>query len=161
MEHNVDNRPRMGSEHTVASSYNDVPKEDGTYYGGNNPYVNKLPSNSPGSSEDPAPPNSERLDAMDKPVQEEPSASEHYSAPSLFAPQLKQERKFLIKSIARVEFLMLVIVLGILSIYWGGLASMLPNEDVLTVAVVDFDGQEVGNALSQFGMWSQHLFTNQ
>jgi len=149
----------MGSEDTVGSSYNDRSKPDGTYYDADNPYVNNNPPSSPqllehDSSEDPPPASSERVNAMNKPVQEEAAASENYPTPSLFAPQLKQERKFLIKSIARIEILMLVIVLGILSIYWGGLASMLPNEDVLTVAVVDFDGQEVGKALSQFGMWS-------
>ena len=55
------------------------------------------------------------------------------------------------KSIARTEILLIVIVLGILSLYWGGLASLLPNQKVLTVALVDFDGSEVDRALTQFG----------
>jgi hypothetical protein len=59
----------------------------------------------------------------------------------------------LLKSILIIEALLVVIVLGILSIYWGGLASLLPNQKVLTVAIVDFDGQEVGNAFTQFGIY--------
>ena len=46
----------------------------------------------------------------------------------------------------------MVIILGILSLYWGGLASLLPNQRVLTISIVDFDGQEVGNALTRFGL---------
>jgi hypothetical protein len=74
-----------------------------------------------------------------------------HTAPSLFSPHLKDERKLLLKSIVRVEVVMVVIILGILSIYWGGLASLLPNQRVLTVAIVDFDQQEVGPAFTQFG----------
>ena len=72
--------------------------------------------------------------------------------PSIFSPQLKEDRRMLLKSILRVEALLVIIVLGILSLYWGGLASLLPNQKVLTIAIVDFDGQEVGNALTKFGI---------
>ena len=72
--------------------------------------------------------------------------------PSIFSPQLKEDRRMLLKSILRIEALLVIIVLGILSIYWGGLASLLPNQKVLTIAIVDFDGQEVGNALTRFGI---------
>jgi hypothetical protein len=75
----------------------------------------------------------------------------HEKLPSIFSPQLKQDRILLLRSILKVEVLLVVIVLGILSLYWGGLASLVPNQKVLTVAIVDFDGQEVGNALTQFG----------
>jgi hypothetical protein len=72
--------------------------------------------------------------------------------PSIFSPQLKKDRRILIKAILRVEILLICVVLGILSIYWGGLASIEPNQRVLTVAVVDFDGQEVGNAFTSAGI---------
>lgn len=78
--------------------------------------------------------------------------TKHKKLPSIFSSHLKKERKDLMKAIVRVELLLVVVVLGILSIYWGGLASVTPNKRVLTVAVVDFDGQEVGNALTQFGI---------
>lgn len=76
----------------------------------------------------------------------------HKKLPSIFSPQLKEDRRMLLKSILRVEALLVIIVLGILSIYWGGLASLPPNQKVLTIAIVDFDGQEVGNALTTFGI---------
>lgn len=76
----------------------------------------------------------------------------HKKLPSIFSPQLKEDRRMLLKSILRVEALLVIIVLGILSLYWGGLASLLPNQKVLTIAIVDFDGQEVGNALTKFGI---------
>ena len=79
--------------------------------------------------------------------------------PSLFSPQLKKERKILLKSILRIEILLIVIVLGILSLYWGGLASLLPNQRVLTVALVDFDGGEVGRTFAKFGMSAPRLTT--
>jgi len=72
--------------------------------------------------------------------------------PSIFSPQLKQDRIVLLKAIVKVEILLIVIVLGILSLYWGGLASIEPNQRALTVAVVDFDGQEVGNAFATAGI---------
>jgi len=84
--------------------------------------------------------------------QSEKPAPPHKKLPSIFSPQLKKDRIVLLKSIARVEILLVIVVLGILSIYWGGLASIVPNQRVLTVAIVDFDGQEVGNALTQFGI---------
>src|SRR5947199_10705619 len=59
--------------------------------------------------------------------------------PTVFSPQLKKDRIALLKAIIKIEVLLVVIVLGILSIYWGGLASLRPNTDVLTVAIVDFD----------------------
>jgi hypothetical protein len=73
--------------------------------------------------------------------------------PSIFSSHLKTERKILFKSILRLEIILVAIVLGILSLYWGGLASLVPNERVLTIAIVDFDGQEVGNAFTQFGIY--------
>jgi len=79
------------------------------------------------------------------------SQEQNQKLPSLFSPQLKKERRLLFKTIIKVEVLLIVIVLGILSLYWGGLASLLPNQRVLTVAMVDFDGGEIGNALTQFG----------
>ena len=72
--------------------------------------------------------------------------------PSIFSPQLKQDRINLLKAVLKVEILLIVIVLGVLSIYWGGLASIEPNQRVLTVAVVDFDGQEVGSAFTSAGI---------
>lgn len=77
-------------------------------------------------------------------------ASQKKRLPSLFSRQLKHERKLLLKSILRIEIL-IVIVLEILSLYWGGVVSRLPNQRLLTVALVDFDGGEVGRALTQFG----------
>lgn len=71
--------------------------------------------------------------------------------PSIFSPQLKKDRIILLKAVIKVEILLMAIILGILSIYWGGLASIEPNQRVLTVAVVDFDGQEVGNAFTSAG----------
>jgi hypothetical protein len=84
--------------------------------------------------------------------QSEKQTPPHKKLPSIFSPQLKKDRIILLKSIMRVEILLVIIVLGILSLYWGGLASIVPNQRVLTVAIVDFDGQEVGNALTQFGI---------
>lgn len=71
--------------------------------------------------------------------------------PSIFSPQLKKDRIVLLKAVIKVEILLIVIILGILSLYWGGLASIEPNQRVLTIAVVDFDGQEVGNAFTSAG----------
>jgi len=71
---------------------------------------------------------------------------------SIFSPQLKKDRIILLKAILRIEILLICVVLGILSLYWGGLASIEPNQRVLTIAVVDFDGQEVGNALTSAGI---------
>jgi len=72
--------------------------------------------------------------------------------PSIFSPQLKKDRMTLLKAIVKIEILLTVIVLGTLSLYWGGLASIEPNQRVLTIAIVDFDGQEVGNAFTSAGI---------
>lgn len=90
--------------------------------------------------------------------QSEKQTPPHKRLPSIFSPQLKKDRIILLKSIVRVEILLAIVVLGILSIYWGGLASIVPNQRVLTVAIVDFDGQEVGNALTQFGIFDERAY---
>ena len=127
-------------------------KEDTSYHGNSYPYVQKLEKadviENQGSREDPQEIANNRnvvdISQLEKQVQ-------HKKLPSIFSLQLKEDRKILLKSILRIEGLLFIIVLGILSIYWGGLASLLPNQKVLTIAIVDFDGQEVGSALTQFG----------
>lgn len=79
------------------------------------------------------------------------SQTSQMELPSLLSPQLKKERNLLVKSIPQIELLFIVIVLGILSLYWGDLASFLPDQKFPTVALVGFDGGEVSKALTQFG----------
>jgi hypothetical protein len=82
----------------------------------------------------------------------EKAQPEKKKLPSILSPELKKDRMHLLKSLLRIEALLVVIILGILSIYWAGLASIEPNVRVLTVAIVDFDGQEVGHAFTAAGI---------
>jgi hypothetical protein len=144
---------RHNSEVTLAE--HEMSKQDTSYYGNSNPYIQQP---------DPA-----RIDKNGNLISHEDQPQkitynkgndngqlekqvQHKKLPSIFSPQLKEDRIVLLKSILRVEALLAIVVLGILSIYWGGLASLLPNKKVLTIAIVDFDGQEVGDALTQFSI---------
>jgi hypothetical protein len=122
-------------------------------YSGNSNQTLKDVERSPSNNINSLPPSTQSDNSGSEAIQFD-ELKAHRKLPSIFSPHLKKERIDLMKAIIRVEVLLIVIVLGILSIYWGGLASVTPNVGVLTVAVVDFDGQEVGNALTQSGIGS-------
>jgi hypothetical protein len=127
-----------------------IPDQDMSSYGNSNQDVGRSLSN---SNNNLSPNNGNtRPDSSGTEDSQFDELKANQKLPSIFSPRLKKERLGLMKAMIKVELLLAVIVLGILSIYWGGLASVLPNVRVLTVAVVDFDGQEVGNALTQFGI---------
>ncbi|KAG0646341.1 Nitrosoguanidine resistance [Hyphodiscus hymeniophilus] len=69
--------------------------------------------------------------------------------PGIRSPHLAQERKLWRKMFIIFIVLLVTIVLGILSIYWGADHSLQFNVPVFTVAIVDFDQGEVGPALQQ------------
>lgn len=77
----------------------------------------------------------------------EPAAGER---PGFWSPHLKQERKMWAKMSVIFFVLLTVIILGILSIYWGADHSLMFNLDVATIAVIDLDGQEVGPAVQSY-----------
>ena len=134
---------RHNSEVTLGD--HEISKEDTSFYDNSNAYIQQPDQ----THEDQSQKMADNKNEIDNGQLEK---QDHAKLPSIFSPQLKEERRVLLKSILRVEALLVIIVLGILSIYWGGLASLVPNQKVLTIAIVDFDGQEVGNALTQFGI---------
>jgi hypothetical protein len=83
------------------------------------------------------------------------SAQEHplmdRALPGLNSPYMEKERKTWRKMLLMFTVLLTVTVMGILSIYWGADHSLQFNLPVFTVAIIDFDGGEVGPALQQAG----------
>lgn len=71
--------------------------------------------------------------------------------PGLRSDYMAKERKMWTKMFVTFCVLLVAIVLGILSIYWGADHSLQFNLPVLTVAIIDFDGGEVGSYLQQMG----------
>lgn len=69
--------------------------------------------------------------------------------PSIRSPWMAMERKTWTKMFVTFCILLVAIVMGILSIYWGADHSLQFNLPVFTVAVIDFDGGEVGPYLQQ------------
>lgn len=69
--------------------------------------------------------------------------------PGIRSKYMATERKAWTKMIVMFLVLLTVIVLGILSLYWGADHSLQFNVPVFTVAVIDFDGGEVGPYLQQ------------
>ena len=70
--------------------------------------------------------------------------------PGFFSPQTTQLRRKFIIQFAWIDLLFVTIILGILSLYWGALASISHNTDVFTVGIVDFDHGMLGQAVTQF-----------
>lgn len=71
--------------------------------------------------------------------------------PAFTSPYLAQERKTWRKMFMVFCTLLVVIVLGVLSLYWGADHSLQFNVPVFTVAIIDFDQGEVGPHLQQMG----------
>ncbi|GAO47235.1 hypothetical protein G7K_1445-t1 [Saitoella complicata NRRL Y-17804] len=68
--------------------------------------------------------------------------------PGFFSPFVANERKAALKLIAKSEVLLIAIILGILSIYWGALHSVLPNIPALTIGLIDLDDGEIGQSMT-------------
>ncbi|KAE8451340.1 hypothetical protein EG329_003969 [Mollisiaceae sp. DMI_Dod_QoI] len=97
---------------------------------------------------------SETLDQVDGHVansheQERPLMQR--SLPAINSPYLAKERKIWTKMFVMFCVLLVAIVLGLLSIYWGADHSLQFNLPVFTVAIIDFDQGEVGPYLQQMG----------
>ncbi len=71
--------------------------------------------------------------------------------PSIRSSYMKQERKMWTKMVVMFCVLLVALILGILSIYWGADHSLQFNIPVFTVAIIDFDGAEVGPFLQNMG----------
>jgi hypothetical protein len=71
--------------------------------------------------------------------------------PGVWSPYLAVERKIWRKMFIIFIVLLVAIVMGILSIYWGAVHSLQYNLPVFTVAIIDFDNGEVGPFLQQRG----------
>ncbi|PBP25869.1 MNNG and nitrosoguanidine resistance protein [Diplocarpon rosae] len=69
--------------------------------------------------------------------------------PGIRSPWMATERKMWSKMFITFSVLLIAIIMGILSIYWGADHSLQFNLPVFTVAVIDFDGGEVGPYLQQ------------
>lgn len=72
--------------------------------------------------------------------------------PSVWSPSMARERETWTKMVVAFMVLLIAIILGILSIYWGADHSLQFNMPVFTVAVIDFDGGEVGPYLQSMAM---------
>lgn len=86
---------------------------------------------------------------VDAPSQEKPLMDR--ALPGFYSPYLAKERKIWRKMLLTFIVLLIAIVLGILSLYWGADHSLQFNVPVFTVAIIDFDQGEVGPALQQAG----------
>jgi hypothetical protein len=86
----------------------------------------------------------ESRQVKEKPLMERP-------LPGVTSDHLAKERKLWRKMFITFIVLLVTIVLGILSIYWGADYSLQYNLPVFTVAIIDFDQAEVGPALQQAG----------
>lgn len=71
--------------------------------------------------------------------------------PGINSPHMVEERKTWRKMILTFIILLVLIVLGILSIYWGADHSLQFNSPVFTTAIIDFDNGEVGPYLQNMG----------
>jgi hypothetical protein len=71
--------------------------------------------------------------------------------PGFWSPYLAAERKIWTKMFVAFIVLLVAIIMGILSLYWGADHSLQFNMPVLTVALIDFDNGEVGPFLQQMG----------
>jgi hypothetical protein len=60
--------------------------------------------------------------------------------PSIRSSYMAQERKMWTKMFVMFVTLLVAIIMGILSIYWGADHSLQFNLPVFTVAIIDFDG---------------------
>ncbi|KAF8860058.1 hypothetical protein BDZ45DRAFT_741661 [Acephala macrosclerotiorum] len=77
--------------------------------------------------------------------------------PAFTSPYLAQERKTWRKMFIMFCVLLVTIVLGILSLYWGADHSLQFNVPVFTVAIIDFDQGEVGPYLQQMGATARSM----
>jgi hypothetical protein len=87
--------------------------------------------------------------AFDGPSQERPLMDK--VLPGFYSPYMAQERITWSKMLITFIVLLIAIILGILSIYWGADYSLQFNLPVFTAAIIDFDQGEVGLALQQAG----------
>jgi hypothetical protein len=71
--------------------------------------------------------------------------------PGFWSPYMAAERKMWRKMFIVFIVLLVAIIMGILSIYWGAVHSLQFNLPVFTVAIIDFDNGEVGPFLQQMG----------
>lgn len=96
--------------------------------------------------------NSEQtLEQGDGPAHEQETPLMDRALPSFSSPYLAKERKAWSKMALTFSVLLVAIVMGILSIYWGADHSLQFNVPVFTVAIIDFDQGEVGPYLQQMG----------
>lgn len=77
--------------------------------------------------------------------------------PAFGSPYLAKERKMWSKMSLTFCVLLVAIVLGILSLYWGADHSLQFNLPVFTVAIIDFDQGEVGPYLQQMGATARSM----
>ncbi|CCG82556.1 Putative uncharacterized protein [Taphrina deformans PYCC 5710] len=70
--------------------------------------------------------------------------------PGFRSQYMKTERKMYAKMFIMFIVLLVTIIMGILSIYWGADHSLQFNMPVATVAIIDLDGGEVGPAMSSY-----------
>lgn len=71
--------------------------------------------------------------------------------PAISSRHLNEERTQWFKTLALLVGLLMAIVLGLLSIYWGADHSLQFNMPVFTTAIIDFDNGEVGPFLQMMG----------
>lgn len=71
--------------------------------------------------------------------------------PGISSPYMAGERKIWRKMLLTFIVLLVVIVMGILSLYWGADHSLQFNIPVFTTAIIDFDNGEVGPYLQMLG----------
>ena len=79
------------------------------------------------------------------------AASSHHSQPVIlpgfFSHQTTHIRKKFLIHFVWIDLLFLAIILGILSLYWGALASIPNNIDAFSIGIIDFDHGVIGNAV--------------
>jgi hypothetical protein len=98
------------------------------------------------------PANSEdTLEQGDGPGNEQERPLMERALPAFASSYLANERKIWTKMAVTFAVLLVAIILGILSIYWGADHSLQFNVPVFTVAIIDFDQGEVGPYLQQMG----------
>jgi hypothetical protein len=72
--------------------------------------------------------------------------------PGINTPYLAQKKKIWMKMIITFIVLLVVIVMGILSLYWGADHSLQFNMPVFTAAIIDFDKEKLGHICKCWGL---------
>jgi hypothetical protein len=94
-------------------------------------------------------PDTETTDHASPPSHETPLMQREL--PGFWSPYMAVERQIWRKMFIVFIVLLVAIIMGILSIYWGAVHSLQFNLPVFTVAIIDFDNGEVGPFLQQMG----------